>query len=217
MALTVTYDARAVQEMLKALPAELRDKASAMAVNKTADKAKTEMKRQITAVYNLKSAEVGGALHTTRASAAKNIMSASLYPTTLSGSRKGRAMNVIHFLEKSTTLSTARKRASSNTLYGIGSGGQLLSILYFKFKKKSASKQIAKEGDKSAPFIGNQGRTVFRRTGKSRTPIESVQVIDVPQMFNTAALNQSVLNKAAADLLIETQRAVDQVLRSMPT
>ena len=205
MALTVTYDARAVQEMLKALPAELRDKASAMAVNKTADKPKTEMKRQIAAVYNLKSAEVGGALFVNKARATKSIMSASLYPTTLSGSKKGRAMNVIRFLESKTTLGEAKKRGKAGTL----------EQLFFKFKKIGGKKSISAKDGKSAPFIGNKGRTVFRRTGKSRTPIEPVQVIDVPQMFNTAALNKSVLQKAADDLLIETDRAVAQVLRTL--
>jgi hypothetical protein len=205
MALTVTYDARAVQDMLKALPGELRDKASAMAINKTADKAKTEMKRQITAVYNLKSAEVGGALFVSKASAKASVVSAALYPTTLSGKKKGRAMNVIHFLEGKTTLGEAKKRGKAGTL----------AQLFFKFKKTGGKKSIGKEGDKSAPFIGNKGRTVFRRTGKSRTPIESVQVIDVPQMFNTAALNKSVLQKAADDLLVETGRAVTQVLRTL--
>lgn len=203
----VTYDPREVKRMLSALPEELRDKASAMAINKTADKAKTEMKRQIAAVYNLKSSEIGGALKTTKASAAKNIMSASLYPVSLSGSRTGRAMNVIHFLESSTTLAQAKKRAKAGTL----------QQLFFKIKKGSAAKTIGKEGDKSAPFIGNNGRTVFRRTGKSRTPIEPVQVIDTRQMFNTAALNQAVLNKAAADLLVETQRAVDLMLSRLNT
>lgn len=205
MALTVTYDARAVQDMLKALPAELRDKASAMAINKTADKAKTEMKRQITAVYNLKAAEVAGALYITKASATKNVMSASLYPTTLSGSKKGRAMNVIRFLEGKVSLAEAKKRNKAGTL----------EQLFFKFKKIGGKKSIAAKDGKSAPFIGNKGRTVFRRTGPGRTPIEPVQVIDVPQMFNTAALNKSVLQKAADDLLIETDRAVAQVLRTL--
>jgi hypothetical protein len=205
MALTVTYDLAAVQTMLARLPAELRDKASQMAVNKTADKAKTEMKRQITAVYNIKSAEVGGSLFVVPASLKMNIMSASLYPMTLSGQRRRRAMNVIHFLEGKTTLGEAKKRAKAGTL----------EQLFFKFKKTGGKKNIHKVGEKSAPFIGNKGRTVFRRTGKGRTPIEPVQVIDIPQMFNTAALNNAVLKKAADDLLIETDRAVAQVLRTL--
>jgi hypothetical protein len=204
MALTVTYDTSAVQAMLARLPAELRDKASQLAVNKTAAKAKTEMRRQITAVYNLKAAEVGGALFVRPASLKQNLMSAALYPTTLSG-KKGRAMNVIRFLEGKTTLGEAKKRGKAGTL----------EQLFFKFKKIGGKKSIPRVGEKSAPFIGNKGRTVFRRTGKARTPIEPVQVIDIPQMFNTAALNRAVLKKAAADLLIETDRAVAQVLRTL--
>jgi hypothetical protein len=203
----VTYDTREVKRMLSALPEELRDKTAAMAINKTADKAKTEMKRQITAFYNLKSAEVAGGLFITKASVKANKISASLYPTSLSGSKKGRAMNVIHFLESSTTLAQAKKRAKAGTL----------QELFFKFKKTGGKKSISKEGAKSAPFIGNQGRTVFRRTGKARLPIEPVQVIGLPQMFNTAALNQAVLNKAADDLLVETQRAVDLILSRLNT
>lgn len=203
----VVFDSREVQRMLSALPEELRDKTATMALNKTADKAKTEMKRQIAAVYNLKSAEIAGALHTTKASAAKNVMSATLYPTSLSGSRTGRAMNVIHFLEKSTTLAQAKKRAKAGTLQD----------LFFKFKKSGSKKSIGREGNKSAPFIGNQGRTVFRRVGPNRLDIEPVQVIDPRQMFNTAALNQAVLEKAAEDLLVETQRAVDLMLSRLNT
>jgi hypothetical protein len=205
MALTVTYDTSAVQAMLARLPAELRDKASQLAVNKTADKAKTEMRRQITAIYNLKAAEVGGALFIRPASLKQNLMSAALYPTTLSGKKKGRAMNVIRFLEGKTTLGEAKKRGKAGTL----------AQLFFKFKKSGSKKSIPRVGEKSAPFIGNKGRTVFRRTGKARTPIEPVQVIDIPQMFNTAALNNAVLKKAADDLLIETDRAVAQVLRTL--
>jgi len=209
MALTVTYDATAVKAMLAKLPEALRDKASAMAINKTADKAKTEMKRQITAIYNLKSTEVGGALNIIKASAKKNVVSASLYPTTLSGSKKGRAMNVIHFLSAIYGVKTRGSKATKAEISALEGG------LGFQFKKIGGTKRIKAVGDKSAPFIGNKGRTVFRRTGKSRTPIEPVQVIDIPQMFNTAALNNSVLQKAATDLVTETDRAVTQVLRTL--
>lgn len=203
MALEVSYDTKAVQAMLARLPAELRDNAARQAANKTADKAKTEMKRQIAAVYNLKSADVGGALNVRAASAKANgTMSASLYPTTLSGSKKGRAMNVVHFLESKTTLGEAKKRGKAGTL----------SQLFFKFKKVGGKKTISAQGNKSAPFLGNKGRTVFRRTSRARLPIEPVQVIDVPQMFNTRALNKAVLAKAADDLVVETDRAVNLAL-----
>jgi hypothetical protein len=204
---TVTFDAREVRLMLSRLPEELRDKANAMAINKAIDKARTEMKRQITAVYNLKAAEVSGGLKISKASAKANVVSGSLFPTSLAGSKQGRAMNVIHFWEKSVTNADIKRRKKSDTL----------NELYFKFKKIGGKKNIPADGDKSKVFIGNKGRTVFRRTGKKRTPIEPVQVIGLPQMFNTAKLNQAVLDKAATDLLVETQRAVDEMLRRLNT
>ena len=205
MSLTVQYDTTAVQAILARLPEDLRDKGAQLAVNRTAAKAKTEMRRQIIAVYNLKSAEVGGALNTTPASLKKGIFSAALYPTSLSGSKKGRAMNVIHFLESKTTLADAKRRGKAGTL----------QQLFFKFKKSGGKKTIQAEGTKSAPFIGNKGRTVFRRTGKGRTPIEPVQVIDTRQMFNTRSLNEAVLKKAAADLVIESESAVRKLLADL--
>ncbi len=214
MAIVVTYDARAVQDMLRALPEELRDKAMAMAINKTASKARSEMSRQVSNYFNVKYNEAGGGLLITKASARHNVISASLYPTSLMGAiyHKGRAMNVIHFLEKKTSGADAKRRRKAGTL----------NELFFKFKKRGGSVNIKAAGEKSKPFIGNQGRTVFRRNGKeavrsSKEAIESVQVVDLKQMFNMKTINEAVLKKAQDDLLTETQRAVDQVLRSMPT
>jgi hypothetical protein len=192
VAYAVEYDVDAVTEMLRRLPSELRDKAMASAVNKTADKAKTEMKRQITAAYNVKSTEVGGVLHVTGAKWREpDKLSATLYPTTLGG--RGRSMNVARFIA------------------GKGAGD-----LLFEFKRNGAVKTIKPvEGGVSKPFVGNSGRTVFRRTGDARLPIEPVQVIDVPQMFNTKSINEAVLEKAREDLLVEVDRAVSYTLSTL--
>lgn len=205
MAVTVEYDVESVKTMLQLLPTELRDKAMAQAINKTADKAKAEMKRQIVALYNVKSTEVGGALFVSGAKASADIISASMYPTTLSGSRTHRAMNVIHFKQ------------------GTGAGD-----LLFQFKRAGAMKVIGPAGQASKPFIGNLGRTVFRRTGepkviatkgmhkgKLREPIEPVQVIDIPQMFNVRTINEAVLAKAQTDLLDEVDRSINYLLKTL--
>ena len=42
-------------------------------------------------------------------------------------------------------------------------------------------------------FIGNKGRTVFKRVGKARLPIQPVRTIDVAQMFNTRRINAAVV------------------------
>ena len=42
-------------------------------------------------------------------------------------------------------------------------------------------------------FIGNKGRTVFRRVGAKRLPIVPVQTINVPSMFNARRINEVVV------------------------
>ena len=216
MSLTVQYDTTAVQAILARLPEDLRDKGAQLAVNRTAAKAKTEMRRQIIAVYNLKSAEVGGALNTTPASLKKGIVSAALFPASLFGSKKGRAMNVIHFVSVlNNGFKTRGSKAKKGDISALG------NQLGFQFKKTGGIKKIPAPKGKSFPFIGNKGRTVFRRTGQpsAKNPkiegIEPVQVIGLPQMFNTRALNEAVLKKAAADLVIESESAVRKLLADL--
>lgn len=185
----IEFDGSEVAAMLTRLPDDLRDKGLAMAINKTAAKARTEMKRQIAAIYNLSSGEVGDALHVTLASWKWNKMTAYLYPTGIGG-RSGRSMNVARFIN-----------------------GTSRGELTFIFKKNGATKLIdALPSGESKPFLGNSGRTVFRRQGIGRLPLEPVQFIGVQQMFNSRAINDSVLQKAADDLLIETERAVALLL-----
>ena len=56
-----------------------------------------------------------------------------------------------------------------------------------KIKRNEGRKTI------TSAFIGNKGRTVFTRVGKSRLPIKPVQTIDVAQMFNTRRINARVV------------------------
>jgi hypothetical protein len=51
---------------------------------------------------------------------------------------------------------------------------------------------VAKKRLNDMTFVGNKGRTVFRRTGPKRLPIEPVRTIDVPQMFNQRRINKIV-------------------------
>lgn len=71
------------------------------------------------------------------------------------------------------------------------------NVIAFKARKdaRGVSVQIRKGGRKviKGAFIGNKGRTVFKRTGSQRLPIEPVQTIDVGQMFNTRRINAAVL------------------------
>lgn len=76
------------------------------------------------------------------------------------------------------------KRRSANVIRfvrGKGSTGVKVAI------RKGRAKEIA------GAFIGNKGRTVFRRTTSRRLPIEPVRTIDVAQMFNATRINAKVV------------------------
>lgn len=189
--ISVKHNFPEVQRRLKQLHADIRDKAIAAALNKTADKAKTAMVRSITDEYAIKASEVRPRLNVRRASARNLQVTAVL--EALPGSRRGRAMNVIHFMERSVTLAEARRRAKGGTL----------NQLRFKFRRKGGKKIIP------GAFVvtTNRGTFIARRVGKQRLPIESVQVIDVPQMFNTKRINVRVVQVIEREFPVEFDRA----------
>lgn len=164
-----------VMRQLQALPADIGNRAMASALNKTVAQAKTAMSKEIRAEFNMPAAKVSAALrvNNARASGGKLRLEASLE----SPSQRGRSLNLINFMERSTTLAQARKRAKAGTL----------NQLFVQIKKAGGKKALG------SAFIGNQGRTVFVRTSKSRLPIKALQTIDVAGMFNTKRVNERVL------------------------
>lgn len=191
-----------LRRSLDSMRSDLSDKAASMALNKTGAKAQTEMKRAITDEYNLKSDEVASRLSLSKAS--RDSLRVVLDP--FASRRKGRSLNLIHFLEKKVTMAEARRRNKKGKLYTIGLHGQKLPILYFKIKKNEPAKPIP------GTFIGNNGRTVFIRVGKSRLPIEAKATIDVPQMFNARKTQKRVLDYINQELPVEFDRAIRLVL-----
>lgn len=180
---------------LDRLQANIRDKVLVASLNKTAEKARTEVKRAVVSEYNIKSSQVQNALDLRRASARGNRLRAVI---NIFGSRnrRGRSLNVIHFVEKRVTLAEAKRRAKRGDL----------SKLHFKFKRGGALKTI------DGAFLGNRGRTVFRRVGKSRLPIEPVQVIDVPQMVGSKKIIRRVRDRIEREFPVEFDRALRLVL-----
>lgn len=164
-----------VARALRRVERDIGEKALARALNRTIEQGRTAMVREITAEYVLPSATVRSRLAIRRAYAgAQRIqLEASLAAPAKSGRR---AINVVAFLERSVTLAEARRRAKSGTL----------RQLRFKIRRTGGWKTIP------GAFLGNQGRTVFRRVGKARLPIEPVSTIDVPQMFNARRINEAV-------------------------
>lgn len=168
---------------LDQLASDVRERAAVSAVNKTLAKARTNMIRAISREFNVTAGYVRERL---RLEGAVYRQGAARISGTLNGGgQRGakRSANVIAFLEKSVSLAQARKRAKAGTL----------DQLHFQIKR--TGKRVVIPG----AFIGNHGRTVFRRVGRSRLPIEAVQTIDVPQMFNTKRLNAVVVRAIQED------------------
>ena len=173
MKLSIRTNFPAVTTAMATMREDIARQALARAMNRTLDQARTRMQREITSEFNVSAGYVRERLTVRRAFAGGRIeISAEL----IGGKGKKRAANIIAFVERSVTLAQARKRAKDGTL----------QVLRVKVKRGST---------KPLPgaFIGNKGRTVFRRVGKKRLPIEPVQTIDVAQMFNTRRINEVVL------------------------
>ena len=165
-----------VQRQLAKLRQDIGQRALASTINKAIDIAKTQMTREIPAEFMVSAGYVRERLRIKRASASRGkvVLTAEL----AASNRKGRSANIIAFVEKSVTLAQARKRAKAGTQ----------RQLFVKIKRKGPKKPLG-----PLAFIGNKGRTVFKRSGKSRLPIQAVQTIDVTQMFNTKRINAKVV------------------------
>jgi len=175
MKLSVSHNFPEIQAALNQLDADIRQRASVSAINKTVDQAKTKMAQSITAEFALPSAYVKDRLKGVGASFKGGML--NIGARLVGGDGRRRSANIIGFVEKKTTMAQARRRSKDGTLHQ----------LYVKVKKTGPAKPLP------GAFIGNKGRTVFERVGDARTPIRPVQVIDVPQMFNTKRINASVL------------------------
>ena len=194
VSLSVKTDFKDVQKSLDRLSTDLQKRVVPAALNKVAAKAKTEMKQQITSEYNLKSAEVNERLRVIKAGRSLNQWLAVLDP--FASRKRGRSLNMIHFLENKTTLAEAKRRKAGGTV----------NQLHFKIKRVGGKKLV--EG----AFIGNKGRTVFVRTSGDRLPIKALSTIDVPQMFNTKRIQSKVLARIEKELQVEFDRAISAAL-----
>ncbi|HET9701154.1 MAG TPA: phage tail protein [Burkholderiales bacterium] len=207
MKIDVRHNFPEVMAKLQRLPGELRDKAMASALNKTSEKARTESVRAVTDEYNVKASDIRPRFHLRRATSRGLQLVATL--EAFGRRRGGRAMNVIHFLERKVTLAEARRRRKAGTL----------NDLRFKFKRGGGMKTIP------GAFLGNQGRTVFRRIPgttmgtrskfggtKHAEQIEPVTVIDLPQMFTSRKINERVVARIQREFPVEFDRAARLVL-----
>jgi hypothetical protein len=165
MELRITTNFPDIQRQLNGLHRDIAEKATARAVNRTMEQARTDMSREIRQEFNITAAKVREKLFLRRAGFKGGQL--SIEAALLSQTKNGRrSINLINF--------QARQNAQGVAV---------------KIKRAGGRKTI------KGAFIGNKGRTVFKRRGKSRLPIDPLQTIDVPMMFNTRKINNAVVRK----------------------
>jgi hypothetical protein len=185
-----------IARRLNGLQDAIANKATARALNKTIDQGKNEMARKIAAEYRITAGNVKKRLSVRRASTRRGLeISATLAASTAG---KGRSMNLIGFVTRGKVSKAAAKRLGNASLAG---------QLQFQIKR-GGGKKI-----KPGAFIGNQGRTVFKRTGDSRLPIEPVHTIGVPQMFNARRINDVVRQVMLTRFRANFERELRSVLQ----
>lgn len=200
--LTVKFEGfESVKRTLDKLPQELRDKAIRPALNKVAEKARAEINRAIPQEFAVKASEVRNAVEIRKARGDKLEAVLSIFG---SSSKRGRSLNMIHFLAAVQAAGQAFKTRGKKLTKADRAALQLQ--LGFIIKKGGGMKKL--EG----AFLGNKGRTVFVREGKGRLPIKPAQVIGFSQMFNSKRISSRVMQKINDDLPTEVDRAIKMLM-----
>lgn len=190
-----------VQKRLAGLSREMQDKVLRPAINKAADKGRAEINRLVPQEFAVKASEVRNAIDVRKARSGNLEAVIQIFG---SAKRRGRSLNLIHFLAAVQAAGQAIKVRG-----GKGNKRELAALqaqLGFLIKKGGGLKKI--EG----AFIGNKGRTVFMREGKARMPIKPAQVIGFAQMFNSRRVSSRVMDKINRELPVEVDRALKMLL-----
>ena len=186
-----------VQAKLDGIRRDMQAKVLQPAINKVADKARAEINRAIPQEYAVKAGEVRNAISLRSAQAGRLEAVIDIFG---SARKRGRSLNLIHFLAAVRGLAVRGAKASKRDRAALD------QQLGFVIKKAGGLKKI------DGAFIGNKGRTIFKRTGKARLPIKPVQVIGFSQMFNSRKINRRVMDKIAAEFPVEIDRALKMLM-----
>jgi hypothetical protein len=163
MQITIKTNFPDVQRQLDALQQDVAQQATARALNRTVEQAKTAMSKEIRAEFVLPASTVNQSLFIGRASYKGGQL--GLQASLSSISQRGkRSLNLAHFQARQTSRGVT-----------------------FKIKRDGSRQLIP------GAFLINGGKTVMIREGKKRLPIKALQTINVAQMFNTKRINARVL------------------------
>ncbi len=203
-----------VQSKLNELSGTMQAKVIGPAINKVAEKARTEVARAIPEAYAVKAGEVRNSITLRKAGAGNLQATVQIFGSTR---RIGRSMNLIHFLAAVQIAGKAMRTRGAKV--NKKSLDALHDQIGFLIKRAGGIKKIA------GAFIGNDGRTVFRRIAgtvmesrkryagtKHAEQIEPLQVIGFSQMFRSRKIIDRVLEKIKADLLVEVDRSLARAM-----
>ena len=197
----ITVDNTAPLAMLNNLRRDLRAKVLGPAINKVAEKARAEINRAIPQEYAVKTGEIRSAINLRKAHSGKLEAVIEIFG---SARKKGRSLNLIHFVAAVQAAGRAYKvRGAKATKKDLATLDRQIGFLIKRF---GGIKKI--EG----AFVGNKGRTIFRRTGKARLSIEPVQVIGFAQMFSSKKISRRVIDKINAEFPVEVDRALRRLM-----
>lgn len=179
--LTIKTNFPEAQRKLEALRRDIAERATVSAINKTAAQAKTQMTREITGEFNIKSSKVKESLRVIRARYVGG--QANIQARLESPSRKGRSLNLINFEARKTVKGVTVKIKKS-------SGRKLLTGGFIANKGRTV-------------FVRKGGvmpsRSKYAGT-KHAEEIKALQTIEVAQMFNTKRINSKVVKFIEAKL-----------------
>ena len=200
MGISVRADFSQALRKLEQLPDKVQEKAVIATINRVAAKAKTEMKRQIGAEFNLKSTDINAQLRVSKANKSQTLVQAVLSSF---GKRRGHTSRNVMMFDARQVVGTGRPKAvrvqfkdgSWRTLTIREGGGVSVNI------KRNGGRKLIPHA-----FIANKGRTVFIRNEDGT--IKGVETIDIPNMFNTKRIYANVLEKIRTDLIAETDRSL---------
>lgn len=163
MQITIKTNFPEVQQQIAAMQKDIAEQATARALNRTMEQAKTAMSREIRSEFVLPAATVNQSLRISRARFKGGNINLEASLSSIS-ERGKRSLNLAHFQARQTSKGVS-----------------------FKIKKGGPRKTIP------GAFLINGGKTVMIRVGKKRLPIKALQTINVAQMFNTKRINARVV------------------------
>lgn len=173
------------------------------AINKTKNKARTLVSREVRKIYNIKAAKLKAALNEIAIQPTKGKVNDVVIERVLSYT--GGRISLINFGAKSKVVRVANKKGKKKLKRNA------VTVLV----KKTSGRKLVKGKDGRGAFIGvgnNFNEHVFMRETDSRKPIVKLWGLSVAEMVNTSKVLNEVDKLVKADLPDQLDHALEYFL-----